>query len=99
MCLCSRVSITGNEKKEKDGRERIIIYMKDHFGECKWTLVLGNSRFGCLNIAIERMHGFAGGLQSCELENSEYSDIFKNLYSLAPVTGLLVNTSNMKLVF
>lgn len=45
------------------------------------------------------MHGFAGGLQCCELENSEYSDIFKNLYSLLPAAGLLVSTSNIKPVF
>lgn len=73
--------------------------MTDHFGECKRALVLGNSQFDCLNIAIERMHGFAGGLQSCELENSEYNDIFKTLYFLLPVAGLLVSTSNMKLVY
>lgn len=72
--------------------------MKDHF-ECKWALVLGNSQFGCLNIAIERRHGFPGVLQSCELENREYSDIFKNLSSPLAVAGLLASTSNMKLAF
>lgn len=99
MWLYSRVSITGSEKKEKYGRGRIVIYMTDPFGECKRALLLGNSQFVCLNISIERMHGFAGSLQSCELENSDYSDIFKNLYSLLPVAGLLVSTSNMKLLF
>lgn len=97
--MCSRVSTLGNEKNEKGRRGRIVIFMKDHFGKCKWALVLGNSQFGCLNTAIERSHGFAGGLQSCELENREYRDIFKNLYSLLPVAGLLVSTSNMKLAF
>ena len=63
--------------------------MKGHPGECKWTLELGiSSQFSCLDTASESLHGFAESFQSYELENSEYSDIFKNLSLLLPVSGL-----------
>lgn len=63
--------------------------MKGHLGERKWTLELGNSsRCSCLDIASESLHGFPEGFQSYELENSEYSDIFKKLSPPLPVSGL-----------
>lgn len=61
--------------------------------EHKWTLDLGSSSQFSLDIASESLRGFAEGFWNWELDNSEYSDIFKTLSPLLPVSGLQVGTS------
>jgi len=57
------------------------------------TLALGNSSQFSLDIDAESLLGFAEGFQSYELDNSEYSDVFKTPSPLLAISGLYVGTS------